>query len=761
MDEHPALTFQQSQAVLYDMVERHYPALLDRIKKRVREGRWQPNGGMWVEADCNVSGGEALVRQFLEGRKKFESLFGYRGDTLWLPDVFGYSAALPQILRKSGIVNFVTSKINWNDTNHFPYDLFWWRGIDGSEVFTAFITTRTNGYNAEILPESMKETWDFVQHKENQDRVLASVGWGDGGGGPTREMCGRQQRMADLEGCPKVEFTSVSRFLEGLRTQPLPLPRWAGELYLELHRGTYTSQARTKKANRTIELLLRETELFCAMASLAGAAYPSAALERCWRMLLTNQFHDILPGSSIREVYQTALEEYEAARDELAALRNSAVHTLARGAARPTESAWVVANGLNWTREEVVELPDCDAAGAVDAGGRALTVQRRQSGLAVLAKVDGLSVGVLGVGAENTRPSDSRFRLRGNTLTTPHYTVTLDKSGKITGLFDRAENREVVRAGGRLNDFYTAEDMPVFWDAWDIDRFYRDTIRPEDRLVERTVVEDGPLFMAIRSVWKIGRASTLTQDMVVYAHSRRIDFRTAVDWREKHTLLKVGFAVDVRADLWRNEIQFGHVVRPRHANTPWDQARFEVCAHKWVDVSEAGYGVALLNDCKYGHDTLDDTVSLTLLRSPQGPDPDADQGAHAFTYALLPHAGDFSAETVVREAYALNAPLTVLPDGDEAAAAPARTPVRLCSVDAPSVVVEAVKKAEKDRALILRLYEAGNMRAPATVQFSRPVRSVEECSLMEETVSALAVEENAVRIEMGPFDIRTLKVWFK
>jgi len=320
----------------------------------------------------------------------------------------------------------------------------------------------------------------------------------------------------------------------------------------------------------------------------------------------------------------------------------------------------------------------------------------------------------------------------------------------------------VVRKGGRLNDFYTAEDMPLYWDAWDIDRYYRDTVRGEDRLIDRTVIEDGPLFMTIRSVWKIGRASTLTQDAVFYAHSRRIDFRTAVDWRERHTLLKVGFALDVRADTWRNEIQFGHAVRPRHANTSWDQARFEVCAHKWVDLSEAGYGVALLNDCKYGHDTLEDMVSLTLLKAPQGPDPGADQGAHAFTYALLPHLGGFSVETVVREAYALNVPLAALPDGVvDAMTGVGAASVGLLSLDAANVVVEAVKKAEKDSAVIVRLYEAGNLRGPVTVRFERSVRSVEECSLMEESVRKMAVTDNSVRFEMHPFEICTLKVWFK
>ena len=763
MENYPQFTFQQSQAVLYDMVEKHYPELLTRIKKRVKEGRWEPNGGMWVEADCNVSGGESLVRQILEGRKKFMELFGYKGDTLWLPDVFGYAAALPQILKLSDIDNFVTSKINWNDTNRFPYDTFWWQGLDGTEIFTAYITTRSNGYNADILPEVMQETWNFVQHKELQDRVLTSIGWGDGGGGPSREMCERASRMTDLEGCPKTLFTNVSRFLKELREQPVKRPRWSGELYLEYHRGTYTTQARTKWWNRKMELLLRETEFFATMAMQDGFAYPAKEIEEQWRVLLTNQFHDILPGTSIREVYHVAEEEYKRMDAALTEIRDKALATLScRFIPDPEGQEWLIGNALSWKRDAIVELPIKDFNGAVDEGGAPLPAQKTRDGLALKMPLRSLSVTPVALRNRDDNET-SPFAYTGKYLETPIYRVDFDKAGRITSLYDKEAEREVVRTGNTLNTFYTAEDMPLYWDAWDIDRYYRDTIRFEKRLTKREVTEEGPLFITIHSEYKIGRASTLKQDMRFFADSRRIEWRTEVDWHEKHTLLKVGFGVDVCTDTWRNEIQFGHATRNLHSNTSWDQAQFEVCAHKWVDISEAGYGVALLNDCKYGHDSLDDMISLTLLKSPQAPDPEADQGVHTFTYALLPHPGDFSADTVVHEAYTLNVPPVAVKIKDRSTkkAPEPREENLFCEVTPSNVIVEAVKKAEAEDAVIIRLYEAGKQRSNVTVRFGNPIKRAAICNLMEEKEQALTINDATVVFEMRPFEIKTLKVTFR
>ncbi len=761
MDDYGEFRFLQSQPALYAMMEEHYPDVLARVKKRVKEGRWEANGGMWVEADCNVTGGESLVRQFLEGRKKTMELFGCKSDTLWLPDVFGYSAALPQILRLCDIQHFVTSKINWNDTNLFPYDTFWWQGIDGTEIFTHYINTRTHGYNASVYPEIMQETWRYVRHKETQDCTLTSVGWGDGGGGTSREMIEHAARMKDLEGCPKTEWVNVSLFLRQLREQKVKRPRWVGELYFELHRGTYTSQARTKRYNRRLELLLRETELFSAMAMGPDFPYPAEALQRHWRTLLTNQFHDILPGSSIRSVYETAEAEYAEMEHGLTALLHAALAKLGeRFVADAEGNAYLMANALSWPREEVVVLPAPQYNAAVDAEGNPLPCQPVDGGLAARVRAGSLSVAPIALRKKDSAAAASPFLYGGKTLDTPHYAVAFDKAGKITSLMDKAAGREVVREGRRLNDFYTAEDLPILWDAWDIDRDYRDRIRFEDALLSREVAASGPLFFTLRSKYRLGKASSLSQEMTFYADSRRIDFKTSVDWHERNTLLKVGFAVNVLAEHCRNEIQFGHVVRPMHANTSWDQARFETCAHKWVDVSEGNYGVAVLNDGKYGHDTLDGMISLTLLRSSSCPDERAEAGSHAFTYALLPHPGDFTTEAVVREAYALNVPLRAM-KLEAGNAAGSDTAATLCRVDAPNVIVETVKKAEADDALIVRVYEAGKMRGPVSITFTRPLRKAYACNLLEERDEYVSTEDNRITFAIHPFEIRTFKVYFR
>lgn len=762
MEHYPEMRFLQSQPALLDLIEREYPDIIKRIRAEVATGRWEPNGGMWVEADCNLTSGESLVRQFLEGGKKTRELFDYKSDTLWLPDVFGYSAALPQILRKCGILNFVTSKINWNDTTRFPYDAFWWQGIDGSEIFTHYLTCRKGGYNAEVGPEISKDCWDHVRPKELQDATLCSVGYGDGGGGVTREMCERARRMTDLEGCVKTAFVNVSEFLGRLREQTVARPRWVGELYLELHRGTYTSQARTKQYNRRLELLLREAEFLSVQAMPYGLKYPTKKLERLWRTLLTQQFHDILPGSSIRRVYEDAETAYAGMEKELGQIKRKALKTLAEHVdTTRTGTPYLVSNSLSWAREGVIFIK-CDKGMVVDdAEGEPVPCQWVSDG-----KTRGLAIAVT-TDAQTTTPIYLRkgadapmspFRDHERALETPYFKVKFDSAGKISSLIDRAVDRELVQPGRRLNDLYTAEDVPVFWDAWDIDLFYRDKITPEDRLISREIVTEGPLLITIRSKYELGKRSALVQEMTFYAASPRIDFKTRVNWQETHTLLKVGFALDLNAPTFRNEIQFGHVIRNTHSNTEYDQAQFEVCAHKWVDLSEGDYGVALLNDGKYGHDTLDNMLSLTLLKSPLAPDPQADKGEHVFTYALLPHLGAFTAEEVVREAYNLNVPLSFAKVGHGEAEAKA---IRFGSVSNPNVVVETVKKAETGNAVIVRLYEAGNTRGQTTLTFDRKIAQATECNLVEEGDTPVKTRRNSVIVPIAPFEIKTLRIVFE
>ncbi len=757
MEDYPEMTFMQSEPILCQMIEDHYPDLLPRVKAAVARGAWQPNGGMWVESDCNIPSGESFVRQFLEGRKKTMELFGYAGDTLWLPDVFGYMPSLPQIMKGCGIEYFVTAKLNGNDTNPFPHATFDWEGIDGTRVFAHRLVCQQRGYNAHVTPSTHKDCWDHVTRKELQDRTLSAVGYGDGGGGVTREMCEYARRMADLEGCVKTGWVNVSAFLRELRDSTPGRPRWVGEMYFEEHRGTYTTQARAKRYNRKLEFLLREVEMLYAMDPGAGLIYPAEALQRCWRTLLTNQFHDILAGSSIRTVHETAEAEYAAMEEELTGLKTRALHALspahdATGDGVPV----VVFNSLPWTRTETIEISGVHGQ-AVDSTGAALPTQALGDGgpLAVQVTLPPLSLTPLAVrGAIKGIPSP--FVLADDVLDTPVYTVHFDAAGKMVRLYDKAAQREVVQAGRKLNDLYTAEDIPTDLDAWNIDRFYRDQIQPEDRLMSREVTADGPLMFVLTSRYAIGERSTLVQDMIFHADSRRIDFRTEVDWQETHRLLKTGFAVDVHAETCRGEIQFGHIQRPLHANTSFEQARFEVCAHKWMDISEGDYGVALLNDCKYGHDVLDDMLSLTLLRSAWAPDELADKGRHVFIYALLPHEGGFAAETVVREAYQLNVPATTVtaPAGAGRAGSPS-----FCTVSNPNVVLETIKKAEEGDAIVLRLYEAGNTRGPVTLDFGRPIRKAATCSMLELDDAPIAATGSTLTFTTRPFQVTTLKVW--
>lgn len=762
MEEYPELTFMQSQPIHVEFIEEHYPELLAPIKKAYKSGAWQPNGGMWVESDTNVPSGESLIRQFLFGRKKTLGYFGYYGDTLWLPDVFGYSAALPQILKGCDIDHFVTAKLKANDTNPVPCDTFDWEGIDGTSVFAHLILS-PGAYNEGVVPGPLQDRWNRVRKKEVTRTVLASVGFGDGGGGMTREWCENARRMQDLQGCPKCNFVDASEFLRKLNRRTAGnRPCWVGELYFEKHRGTYTSQAWLKRHNRKVEFMLRDAEFFATQAMLLGVPYPVEALEDAWKVVLTNQFHDIIPGSSIRIVHETAKKEYAEVSKQVRELRDQALKAIAQTLdTTPKGRGYAVANTLSWERENMVFIKGAQDRIVRDAAGEILPSQKVQrgqtAGLAVLVPAKPMSTAPIFL-ESGASDGESPFDYDGRKLDTPFYRVRFDDTGKITSLMDKTAHREIVQRGRRLNDFYTAEDVPIHNDAWDIDLFYRDKLAKEDRCLSREVVADGPLMISIRSRYHLGKQSILVQDMTFYARSRRIDFRTEVLWEETHTMLKVGFPVDILADSYRNEIQFGHVTRPTHTNTSYDQAKFEVCAHKWVDISEGNYGVALLNDCKYGHDSLDKMISLTLLKSSWAPDERADRGRHEFVYALLPHEGDFSAETVVHEAYNLNVPLVVAPlprgsvEGIPAAG--------FCSVSNPNVILDTVKKAEEDNAVVLRLYEAGKTRGQATLEFERPLAEVNECNMLEKHERSVRFKEKTVTVAFRPFEVKTLKVRF-
>ncbi|HEX7000547.1 MAG TPA: alpha-mannosidase, partial [Trueperaceae bacterium] len=667
MDQYPEYRFMHSSPQLYRWLEHDHPDLFERVRRRIRDGRWEITGGMWVEADTNLPSGESLIRQIVHGKRYMRERFGVDSKVLWLPDVFGYSAVLPQLLAKSGLPYFVTTKLSWNQFNRMPHDTFRWRGIDGTEVLAHFITTPERNshhytYNGELDAREVTGIWREYRQKDVNDELLLAYGWGDGGGGPTREMLEAARVMDDLPGVPRVRQGHVEPFFERLarRVEGESLPVWDGELYLEYHRGTYTSQAAIKRANRRNEGRLHDAELAGTLAALLfGAPYPD--LREAWELLLYNQFHDVLPGSSIAPVYVDSAADHA----RIAQVADDAFAEAEALLPAPEDLGFLLFNSLGWARDGLVELPVGDRGTGLAAegdDGQHLESQEVGGGgsRTVLLRVPEVpSLGYRWVRLRQAEGSDGHARdsavsATERTLENEHYRLELDERGQLARVYDKTNRREVLPPGRPGNVLQLFEDKPLAFDAWDIDPYYQEAVREVAALEESAVEEDGPLRAVLRLRWSL-EDSEVTQRIVLTAGSRRIEFRTQVNWQERRTLLKVAFPVLVRARHATYDIGLGAIERPTHWNTSWDWARFEVPAHRWADISEGGYGVALLNDCKYGYDVKDDVMRLTLLRSPVRPDPDADRGRHEFVYALLPHAGDWRAGDVVRHALDLNA----------------------------------------------------------------------------------------------------------
>ncbi|MBD7993873.1 alpha-mannosidase [Arthrobacter sp. Sa2CUA1] len=711
MEKNPDFVFTASSAQQYAWLKEHYPELFSRVAEKVRSGQFVPTGGMWVESDTNLPGGEALARQFVAGKRFFQEEFDVDPEVVWLPDSFGYSAALPQIARAAGARWFLTQKISWNETNTMPHSTFLWEGIDGSRLFTHFPPVDT--YNSELSGQELARAQRQYAEKGFGNTSLVPFGWGDGGGGPTREMLAAAERTADLEGSPTVQLSSPERFFTAAEAELAEPPVWSGELYLEFHRGTYTSQANTKRGNRRCEHLLREAELWAtASAVRTGTPYPYEALEQAWHTVLLQQFHDILPGTSIAWVHQEAEHNYARVAAELEAVIDDAARALLG-----TGSTTAVLNAGPYPQQ------------GVPAGG---------AGPAAAAAFSG-----------HWKRTESGWQLAGPTLR-----LTVDESGLFTSLL--AAGREVFPPGQPGNQFQLFRDTPNQWDAWDLDAHYRfstsalmqpDAMEPED---------DGRTLRIERTFG----SSTLIQRISLSPGGTAVDLVVDVDWHERQKLLKLAFPLHVHADRAASEIQFGHLYRPTHANTSWDAARFETVAHRWIHVGEPGFGVALANDRTYGHDTVRSdvggrtctTVRFSLLRAPLFPDPGADQGAHRFQFSLRPAA---EIPEAVAEGYRLNLPLRTVSGVGTAEAAP------LLTVDNPAVVVEAVKLAE-DRSgdVVVRLYEAFGGRAAARLTPGFGYAGVTATDLLERTVESGALRvsgDDAVELFLRPFEILTLR----
>ncbi|MDN3025337.1 glycoside hydrolase family 38 C-terminal domain-containing protein [Streptomyces sp. S.PB5] len=724
-DEYDDFIFACSQAQQYEWVRDNYPHVWARIQDSVKKGQWAPVGGMWVESDGNLPGGEAIARQLIHGKRFFIEHFGIETKGVWLPDSFGYNAAYPQLAKLAGNDWFLTQKISWNQTNKFPHHTFWWEGIDGTRIFTHFPPVDT--YNARFSGEEMDRAVRNYAEKGAGKRSLAPFGWGDGGGGPTREIMERARRLADLEGSPKVVVEHPDEFFAKARAEYEDAPVWHGELYLELHRATYTSQARTKQGNRRSEHKLREAELWATTAALHAPdyTYPYDKLDRLWKTVLLHQFHDILPGSSIAWVHREAEAEYARVAEELEALTAEAVAALGGGGAR-------VFNTSPYDRAEVVR----------DGSGAPAFVSVPANGSAPLA-------------ADAAEPAHP-VSVDGHVLDNGLVRVQVAEDGTLSSVYDIRANREVLAEPGNLLRLHT--DLPNYWDAWDIDKHYKNRFTDLLDASSIEVVSQDPLLGAVRVTRAFGKGSTITQTISVRAGSPRIDIETDIDWHEAEKILKAGFPIDIRAPHSSAEIQFGHIQRPTHTNTSWEAARFEVSGHRWVHVGEPGYGVAVLNDSTYGHDVTRTVredggtttkVSLSLVRAPRVPDPEADQGRHRFTYSLLPGA---SIEDAVAEGYALNLPLRVADSAGE--------PEPVVSVDGEGITVEAVKLADDTSGdVVVRLYESRGGRAEGVLRTGFPLAGATVTDLLERPLTGdEAVVDGEVPVRLRPFQILTLRL---
>jgi alpha-mannosidase len=778
MRRYPEYIFMSSQPQLYKYVKEESPELYGEIKKRAAEGRWEPEGAMFLEADCNLASGESLVRQILAGKKFFKDEFGADNKILWLPDVFGYSAALPQIMKKSGLDYFMTTKISWNDTDKFPYDTFVWQGIDGSKVLCHFITASEyeqdpkkfyTTYNAVLGPSQLMGSWKRYQQKELGNKVLMAFGYGDGGGGPTQDMLEEYRRLSrGIPGCPKAVMTTAKRYFDTLSQEVGSnrfLPEWEGELYLEYHRGTYTNMSENKKYNRRSEFMTEDAELAAVTDSaLLGGEYPRDELREIWETILRNQFHDILPGSAIKEVYDESHAEYERVLAADRAVTDTRRKKLAARVAK-TGGTVTVFNPTGFELDEAVvfDLPRGMERPALTpvTGGQSADCQPVGGGRAVFTAFGlppkGYRTWKLTQAPADVGSCGGGLEISEHGFKNKFFDVRLDENCEFASLYDRRAGREAL-APGRAGNVLTAyEDKPFDYDGWNIEMYYSEKSWHVDDVEAVKVTESGPVRGCIEIKRRFGD-SVIIQSIYAYRDIARIDVKYDIDWHEKQVLLRASFPLDIHSNEAAYEIQFGNVTRPTHRNTSWDSARFEVCAHKWIDLSEDDFGFSLLNDSKYGFDVHGGVMGISLLKSAVSPNPEADRGRHTFTYSLYPHRGGWRAAGTVREAYALNdAPQAVTDTGAGGELTPEFS---LVSCAGENVVTEAVKLAEDGSGVIVRAYECFNRRSRTKLRCGLKIARACECDLMENELGGLEVKDGAVDFEIKPYEIKTFKIIF-
>jgi alpha-mannosidase len=782
IDRYPDFYFNQSSAQVYSWIEQDDPALFEKIRTQVKAGRWEPIGGMWVEPDGNLLSGESWVRQLLFGQRYFESRFGRRVNVAWLPDSFGFNGSLPQLLVSAGIPFFFTHKLSWSERNPFPYNLYWWEGIDGTRVLAHSFTNPESGYNARLTASELGETWQNFLSKRIHNTSLLSFGYGDGGGGPTEEMLERYSRLQTCPGLPDLKMGLVADFYEEISTGAgLPdvvsrslndgaksgVPTWVGEQYLEYHRATFTTQAKVKLLHRQLEHALVEAEIAATLAFVwDGRSYPVEPLRSLWQTLLLHQFHDILPGSSIHSVYEAAHQQLTAALAEAAKLREDSLRSseplagvanlsgIAKGGDGAKSAGYAVWNSQLRDRPFFAELPGEVDQTSLSGGiqGRPLVTQPLADGGLLLADADGTvpALSAVALQSENggTPPATPFLTVTSHQIENQELRVALNRDGTLESIYDKTFDREVL--AGRGNQLWLFTDIPRQFDAWDIDESYTDEGTELLAAAAPEIVEQGPIRAALRVVRRFEEIEII-QDYRLTAHSRRFEITTKVKWRGRRRLLRAIFPFAIHThEVW-SETAFGAVARPNHRNTPWDQARFEIPVHRWADVSEPGYGVSLLNNGKYGYSAHGNVLGISLLRGPIYPDPYADEGEHEFVYAVYPHSGDWRNGTV-GEAEEMHSPLRIAPGAGSS------WPSLLRIAD-ESLRLTSLKKAEDSEAIILRLYEPHGARGGTTIETARPLQRAVIVNILEDETQELTIEDQRrITFEFKPFQVISLKL---
>ena len=766
MRQFPEYRYLHTSPQLYQFVKRDYPEIYAQIKEKVKEGQWEVTGGMWVESDTNLPNGESLIRQFIYGKRFIKEEFGLDSKLVWLPDVFGYSGALPQIMKKSDMDYFMTTKISWNQYNHFPYDTFLWKGIDGSEVFTHFITTPEEGswyytYNGRMEPEEITGIWENYKDKDKNEELLIAFGWGDGGGGPTKDMLERARVMKNIPGIPRVKTDTSENYFKRIyeTIDHKKLGIWEGELYFEMHRGTYTSQSRTKRNNRKVEIMMHNIEFLYSYLDIirGGNMFPTEQLRMMWEKVLLNQFHDVLPGSSIRQVYEDTDRIYASLFAEGEELVNKAERQIAAYLGCRSQELLVI-NTTGFERDDVLFVPYgeniCNTTG-FEVNGKPVVSQPLADGM--LLYVNQLpAYGFRVLTITDLTNCDEKVNVTENSMENDFYQLRFNEEGQISYLYDKKADR-IVTADIPMNRFGAFEDKPQRFDAWDIDIYYKDKPLKRPILVNREIISSGSVSGSIRMTYKF-HDSVIVQDVTIFAQKEGIEFKTNIDWKEKQVLLRVYFPVNVHASNGTYEIQCGNIERPTHTNTEWDLAKFEVCAHRWVDLSEGNYGVSLLNDCKYGHDIHENVIGLSLIKSSVRPDETADRGTHEFTYMLYPHTGDVRNCKVQQLATELNMPLLYI--SGNGLNEVKRLKEGLFTVDCDHVYIDTVKKAEEEDAYIVRLYEFKNMAEKRVViRCAFPIKRVVETNLVERELGEISFDGQGFEFDIAGFEIKTFKLY--